>query len=304
MRLGYACINTALAETGVQVNRSMIRRTFTERGISYASELAQANVADLEAIIDWNISNSLLLYRMSSDMFPWMSEYELGDLPDSDRISEILARVGLKVRQHDLRLTFHPGPFNVLASPDSNVVSRTIKELRQHAEIMDLIGLPKSPFSKINIHLGGAYGDRRSAIERFIDHFYQLPPSVRDRLTVENDDRANMFSVGDLIAVHDATGTPIVFDYHHHSFRSGDLTVREALELALSTWPRAVRPVVHVSSSRKLYEDQAASAASHADFIYEPFTSWGNEVDVMLEAKAKEAAALRFRTSMQAANFR
>ena len=137
MRVGYACINTALAEENVQVNRSMMRKTFLEKGISYASELALCNVTDLERIIDWNIANQMSLYRMSSDMFPWMSEYELTSLPDYSLIRERLNAIGLKVRAHRLRLTFHPGPFNVLASPNSGVVAKTIKELRQHGEVID-----------------------------------------------------------------------------------------------------------------------------------------------------------------------
>lgn len=271
----------------------MVKRTFTEKGVSYASELALRNVTDLEKIIDWNSDNRLLLYRMSSDMFPWMSEYELSALPDYEAISERLAVIGHKAHQHGLRLTFHPGPFNVLASPDSAVVSKTIKELRQHGEIMDMLGLPRSPFAKINIHIGGAYGDRASALERFISNFSLLPPEASTRLTVENDDKANMFSVTDLLKVHEATGVPIVFDYLHHYFRTGDITHEEALLLAHDTWPKSITPIVHFSSSRKRFEDPLASETSHADFIYEPINRYGMQVDIMIEAKAKEQATLR-----------
>lgn len=294
MRIGYACINTTLAREKVQVNRSMIKKTFLERGISYASELALKNVKDLERIVDWNIRNKLLLYRMSSDMFPWMSEYEICDLPDIADIKSTLAAIGDRVRSYDLRLTYHPGPFNVLAAQDQKVVGKTIKELRQHGEIMDFIGLPRSPFAKINIHVGGAYGDRRSAIRRFIRNFFLLPPTARSRLTVENDDRATMYSVADLLTVHEETGIPVVFDYHHHTFRSGDLTTEEAMLLAIHTWPRDITPLVHFSSSRKKFEDPLSSAASHADFVYEPVEVYGQKVDIMLEAKAKELATLRF----------
>ena len=299
MRFGYACINTTLAEEKVQVNRSMVKRTFLEKGIAYASRLALMNVIDLEKIIDWNIANRLLLYRMSSDMFPWMSEYEISQLPDYPAIRERLAIIGEKARRNGLRLTFHPGPFNVLASPDHRVVSKTIKELRQHGEIMDMLQLPRSPFSKINIHVGGAYGDRKSALERFIKNFTRLPSEASTRLTVENDDKANMFSVADLLTVHDATGIPVVFDYHHHFFRSGDLTREEALSLACETWPKNITPIVHYSSSRKRFEDPSSAEASHADFLYEPIERYGFKVDIMLEAKAKEKAALRFINEME-----
>ena len=294
MRFGYACINTTLADEKVQVNRSMVKRTFLEKGITYASQLALMNVTDLEKIIDWNIANRLFLYRLSSDMFPWMSEYEISQLPDYSAIAERLRSIGEKVRDSHMRLTFHPGPFNVLASADERVIGRTIKELRQHAEIMDLLLLPRSPFSKINIHVGGAYGDRKSALQRFIKNFFQLPRGVSTRLTVENDDKANMFSVADLLTVHEASGVPIVFDYHHHFFRSGDLTHEEALALACETWPKDITPIVHYSSSRKIFEDPSSAEASHADFLYEPIHRYGFNLDIMLEAKAKEKATLRF----------
>lgn len=293
MRVGYACINTTLAAEKVQVNRSMMRRTFLEKGISYASGLALRNVTDLERIIDWNIAHRMSLYRMSSDMFPWMSEYELTALPDYSQIRERLNAIGFKVREHGLRLTFHPGPFNVLASPDARVVEKTIKELRQHGEIMDLLELPRSPFSKINIHVGGAYGDRITALRRFTSNVSLLPPEVSSRLTVENDDKANMFSVTDLLTVHEAIGIPIVFDYHHHTFRTGDLTREEAMLLAFDTWPKDITPIVHISSSRRKYEDPSASDTSHADFIYEPINRYGMDVDIMIEAKAKEKAVLK-----------
>ena len=297
MRIGYACINNTLAEQKIQVNRSMVKRTFVEKGLSYASELALRNVIDLESIIDWNIAHRLLLYRISSDMFPWMSEYELSALPDYEVIKARLNAIGLKVRHHGLRLTFHPGPFNVLASPDAGVVGKTTKELRQHGEIMDLLLLPRTPFSKINIHIGGAYGDRTEALRRFIANVLVLPPEVSSRLTVENDDKANMFSVTDLLTVHEATGIPLVFDYHHHTFRTGDLTHEEAMLLAYDTWPKGITPIVHFSSSRKKYEDPSASDTSHADFVYDPIECYGMDVDIMIEAKGKEQAAMKVMVS-------
>lgn len=294
MRIGYACINMTLAEKKICVNRSMVRKTFLEKGIAYASELALKNVDDLEKIIDWNISERLLLYRLSSDMFPWMSEYELSDMPDFENIRCRLSAVAEKVRMHKLRLTFHPGPYNVLATNNPAVLVRTVKELRQHGEIMDLLELPRTPFAKINIHIGAAYGDRKSALTRFIKNFTLLPPTVSSRLTIENDDKANMFSVADLLTVHESTGVPIVFDYHHHLFRSGDLTTEEALELACETWPHGITPIVHFSSSRKRFEDPLSTDTAHADFIYEPINLFGHQADIMLEAKAKEQATLRY----------
>jgi UV DNA damage endonuclease len=294
MRFGYACINLALAAQKIKVNRSMIRQTFREKGITYASALALANFTDLEKVIDWNIEHGLTLYRMSSEMIPWMSEYEITDLPHYEKIRNILARCGEKVANGGVRLTFHPGPFNVLASNSEQVLTKTIKELRQHGEIMDLLHLPESPFAKINIHVGGAYGNKALALSRFAGNYMKLPSNVRKRLTVENDDKANMFSVTDLLWLHNETGIPVVFDYFHHEFCTGGLDEEEAFLAAVDTWPRDIKPVVHFSSAKKKFEDASAVATAHADYVYSEVRNYSKDVDVMLEAKAKDAAVIKY----------
>ena len=294
MRIGYACINMFLAESKITVNRTMVKRTFLEKGVAYASELALRNVTDLEKIVDWNIGSQLLLYRMSSDMFPWMSEYEFGDLPDYLAIQTVLARIGQKARANDLRLTYHPGPFNVLAAKSADVLRKTIKEVRQHGEVMDMLGLPRTPFAKINLHVGGAYGDKASAIDRFCQNYRLLPDTARRRLTVENDDRPNLFTTADLLEIHRRSGIPLVFDYHHHQLNSGGWREAEAMTAAVATWPQGVRPIVHYSSSRRAFEEPLAAEVAHADFIYQHIDLHGQEVDIMLEAKAKERAVLRY----------
>jgi UV DNA damage endonuclease len=295
MRHGYAAINLTLADQNIQVNRSMVKRTFIEKGVAYASSLALLNVTDLEKVIDWNIQNGILFYRMSSDMFPWMSEYEIYDLPDYEEIKITLERCGKKAIDRGLRLTLHPGPFNVLATNTPTVLTNTLKELRQHAEILDLLLQPPTPFAKINIHVGGAFGDKISALSRFAENYMLLPNNAKQRLSVENDDKANMFNVKDLLWLHEQTHIPVVFDYFHHSFCTGDLSEQEALIAAVETWPKGVRPVVHFSSSKKKYEDPTSPPTAHADYIYDEIDTYNQEVDVMLEAKAKEAAVLEYR---------
>lgn len=272
----------------------MIKRFYTERGMAYASSLALANCLDFEKVIDWNIEHKFFFYRMSSDMFPWMSEYSIADLPDYETIRQVLLRCGAKVALHGLRLTYHPGPFNVLAANSELVLSKTKKELLQHAEIMDLLGLPQSPSAKINIHIGGAYGDKSAALARFAENYEQLPNPIRKRITVENDDKANLFSVKDLLFLHEQTRVPVVFDYFHHTFCTGGWNEEEALLAAVSTWPKDILPVVHFSSSKKKYEDPFVAATAHADYVYERINTYGQQVDVMLEAKAKERAVMKY----------
>ena len=288
MNLGYACINMSLGKK-VTTNRTMIKRTFLEKGLDYVSDCVIQNVADLEKIIDWNEQNGIKMYRMSSDMMPWATEYDFTQLKDWNEIAIILKRCGDKATQYGQRLSFHPGPFNVLVSPKEAVVQNTINDLEVHGRLMDALGLSKTPYNKINIHCNGVYGDKQSAMNRFIDNFKLLSNSVKSRLTIENDDKASMYSVKDLMYIHNAIKIPIVFDYHHHTFNTGNLSEQDALELAMSTWPKGIRPVTHYSESKMGSKPQA-----HSDFVERIPETYGNIVDIMVEAKQKDLAILKF----------
>ena len=294
--LGYACINMTLGEKKISTNRSMIKKTFMERGIPYASELALLNVKDLETIIKWNVEHDIKFFRMSSDIFPWASEYDILSLPNIKEISQILERIGNFAKENGVRLTAHPGPFNVLCSPNPSVVQNTIKDLENHAKVFDLMGLTKTPYNKINIHCNGTYGNKQESMERFCSNFKLLSHSVQSRLTVENDDKASMYSVKDLMFIHETIGIPIVFDYHHHQFCTGDISEREALELAILTWPDSITPIVHYSSSKqKETGNSKEKPQAHSDYILEEIDQYDYEVDIMLECKAKELALLEYR---------
>ena len=296
--IGYACINTQLSNSKPRIttNRSMIKRTFVDRGLKYASELGLENCKDLLTILKWNNDNDFKFFRMSSDIIPWASEYDICDLPDYEEIKSVLKECGDFATDNNMRITTHPGPFNVLTSPRPHVVDNCIKDLSIHGEVFDMMGLSRTPYNKINIHIGGAYGDKESAMERFCENFHRLPNSVKSRLTVENDDKASMYSVVDLYeGVYCKIGIPIVFDYHHHAFCTGGLSEEDALEVAISTWVDIV-PVVHYSESRQReQEDPKIRPQAHSDYVIDYIDTYGNKVDIMVEAKAKELAVLRYK---------
>ena len=294
MSIGYACINLSLGKK-ITTNRTMVKRTFIAKGVDYVSELVLQNVADLERIIDWNEQNGIKMYRMSSEMFPWATEYEFTDLKDWNEIQKILQRCGAKATMYKQRLSFHPGPFNVLVSPKENVVLNTIKDLEVHGRIMDAMELSKTPYNKINIHCNGVYGDKQSAMDRFITNFDKLSNSVKSRLTIENDDKASMYSVKDLMYIHSKINIPIVFDYHHHSFNTGDMSEENALKLAITTWPENITPAVHYSESKALHENNTKlKPQAHSDYINAIPNTYDMGVDIMVEAKQKDLAILKF----------
>ena len=306
-RMGYACINMQLSypqqyggkPKGVKritTGRSMIKKTFESKGIEYASEIGLKNTKDLFEIIKWNNENGFDFFRITSNLFPWCSEYKLEDMPNHWEIVGILGECGKYVEENNMRITCHPGPFNVLTSPHEHVVENCINDLTTHGEVFDMMGLSRTPYNKINIHIGGVYGDKISAMERFCKNFERLPESVKSRLTVENDDKASMYSVKDLYdGVYSVIGIPIVFDYHHHRFNTGDLSEQQALELAMSTWGDIV-PVVHYSESRNIeQQDDKIRPQAHSDYVYDYIDTYGNKVDIMVEAKHKELAVLKYK---------
>ena len=294
-RIGYACLNQTLSNKKFSVNRGMIRKTFLERGPAYASELIIQNLGDLSKVIRWNHEHNIRFYRLSSDMFPWMSEYEIEALPDAEQIKQLLESIGSAAKEYDQRLSYHPGPFNVLASNNEQVVRKTIKELDQHSQIMDLMGLSRTPFNKINIHIGTSLqGQKEKAMENFCNNFKLLSDGTRSRLTIENDDKGGMFHTGDLYdGVHKRIGIPLVFDFHHHYCHTGGLTEEEALRLATSTWPKEITPAVHYSEPKSLSDKKLLRA--HAEFIDHKIPDYGLVLDVMLEAKQKECALIQYR---------
>tara|TARA_B100000927_G_scaffold172545_1_gene139105 strand:- start:967 stop:1893 length:927 start_codon:yes stop_codon:yes gene_type:complete len=295
--IGYACINMGLRSEDIFTNRTLRKATLLDKGYEYLSELIIANLEDLKLVLKWNEENEHRFFRVSSEIFPFWSHpelgYELEDLPNGNVIINLLAEVGNYATKHNHRLTTHPGPFNVLASPNKEVVRKAVIDLNCHSKMFDYMGFEPSCYNKINIHVGGAYGEPLEALKRFCDNFYLLHPNTQARLTVENDDRANLFSTKDLYEyVHKVIGIPIVFDYHHHIFNTGGLSEKEALVLAMSTWPTNIIPVVHYSESKNIHLGQDVPTPAHSDVVYGPINLYGNIIDIMVEAKHKEKSLL------------
>ena len=295
MNLGYACINTVLSENKITTNRTMRRKTFDAKGIDYVSDLALANVKDLKTYVQWNNEMKIKLFRLSSQIFPWSDEYFVNHLKDYDEIASIMLEVGKIAKDAGQRLTMHPGPYNCLASPTKKVVEKTIRELNFHSEQFNMMGYDPSPHNKINIHVGGAYGDKETTLKRFCKNFHLLNEDTKKRLVVENDDSPNEYSVKDLVkGVHLELGIPITFDYFHHKFNTGGLTEKEALIAAASTWPEGVTQCCHYSESRQKEQlDESIRPQAHSDLIYEKIQTYGLEPDIVIEAKLKEQAIFK-----------
>lgn len=305
INFGYACINLSLVDLygkkAPTTNRSMIRKTFDEKGLEYASALSLDNCRDLLPILKWNLDNNIKFFRLSSNLFPWASEYQLEDLPDYLAIKLALESAGKFAADNGIRITAHPGPFNKLCAETESVVKNTLTDLEIHGKVFDLMGLPKTHYSKINIHLGGAYGEKELAVKRFITNFGRLSDSVKSRLTVENDDKLALYSTKELVeCLTPHTGIPIVHDQHHHTFCDGGISQEEAMNLAYQTWPAGITPVIHYSESRSIeIADPKIKPQAHSDYVQSKIQTFNLKVDVMIEAKMKDKALLNYLNNVE-----
>jgi len=277
----------------ISVNRGMIKKTFDSKGLPYVSELTLQNITDCKKILQYNVSKDISVYRMSSDMFPCIGFYKIKDLPKYDLIKSKMIDLGNYIKSNNIRVSFHPSHFNIIASENPDVVSRSIDELDKHAELMDMMELEQSTYYPINIHIGTTKPNTTIAAQRFCDSFSLLSDSCKSRLTVENDDSPNQYSVKMLYdMVYKVIGIPIVFDQHHFLYGPKDQSMEEALTLAISTWK--TKALTHMSSSKQL-EDIKGLATAHADYIYEKIETFGLDFDVEIEAKCKDLAVLKYR---------
>jgi len=265
----------------------------------------------LEAILGYLEDNRIGLYRMATALAPYASHPDHPEFRAQPRLcAERLARVGARAAAAGIRLSTHPGQYTVLNSTDERVAALAAEELEVQAEILDGMGL--GPEAIVVLHVGGAAGGTAAAMDRFARGFERLSDAARNRLVVENDDRA--FGLADVLALAGRIGRPVVWDVlHHHCHDPERIPDAEALALAAGTWPPGVRPKVHFSSPRTAVErrDRGAPALpplrAHADLVdpiaFEHFltgTVAGRDVDVMLECKAKDLALLRLRGQLAA----
>jgi len=238
------------------------------------------------------IENNIKSFRLTSTLFP-LFEFCSHLAKDDASLKNKLAYLGGLFHSHNIRVTCHPGQFTVISSDSDKVIQNSIRELEYHAWIFDMMGFEKTPYYAINIH--GGKKDRNSKI---VDIFRTLPESVKNRLTLENDERC--YNVKQLLQVHEKTGIPIVLDSHHHTFGSDDLSFIDAFYETSKTWGK-IKPLQHLSNTEPGMENGSyTERRAHSNFIhYVPDIQLAairdNLIDVDVEAKMKNLAVLQMR---------
>ena len=282
--------------------------------------LLRVSIGYLDAIFDYLADVGIRMYRISSDITPYATH---PDLPQfHGQVAECaaeLAVLGAKARHLDLRLSMHPSQYIVLNSPDERIAQAAVRDFVNHADFLDALG--QSADGKIVTHVGGVYGDRAAATDRWVRRYLALADHVRRRLVLENDEIS--WGVFDILAIHERTGVPLVFDVLHHRVNNPTaLDSVEACRRCLATWPEDQTPKIHYSTQRRAEREvtrrnratgertvvvQPAKPGQHDDWIDpEDFVAFLQALpdarfDVMLEAKQKDLALLRLREAIATA---
>lgn len=283
MKIGYPARNLSIGCTPAHTFRLA---SFTDERFMATVTL---NLDCLVAILRYNAEHDVRFFRIGSDLIPFAS-HPVNTLAWWDVFAETLAEIGAFIREQNMRISMHPGQFTIINTPNDTLFATTAAELVYHARLLEAFGLDET--SKLQLHVGGIYGDKSLSIQRFAERFVTLPANVQARVVVENDDR--LFSVADCCRLYDLIGIPMVFDNLHHKLLNEGEPLAEAFASARATWQDVgVIPMMD-------YSDQAPDArpGKHAEHIdAEAFAAFLSEAgdadyDIMLELKDKESSAL------------
>ncbi|MCP3968274.1 MAG: UV DNA damage repair endonuclease UvsE [Lentisphaerae bacterium] len=264
VRLGLCCI---FIEEPIKYHHTTIKiiRGFKTRKeqLNKLSGIALNNSSALLESVKACKKLGIGAFRVLSQILPIYSHpefgYELDELPDAEKIRADFSAVKDFAGKNNIRLSFHPDQFNILASPREEVFVNTIRELSYQCMVADLIGA-----DNVNIHMGGVYGDKAGTLRRFVERFSDVPELIKRHLTLENDDVS--YSVEDIFPGCMETGVPLIYDVHHHRCLPDGFSIKEATEKSVQTWRKAKRePHFHISSPREGW--QGSNPRVHAEFI-------------------------------------
>lgn len=295
LRLGLCCLFCKAPIKFRRTTAKYLAAQSRRHQTAYLSAICLHNAAALMNALQFCAQNGIGGFRVNSQILPLKThpthQYQIEDLPDYQQILTQFRKCGAFGRKHSLRISFHPDQFILLSSPDSGVTQRSVADLRYQAEVASWLQA-----DVLNIHAGGAYGDKGKALRRLARRIEKLPDSVRTRLTLENDDR--IFSPADLLPFCKDTGIPFVYDVHHHRCLPDGMRIERTTEKALETWNR--EPLFHISSP--LGGWKAKNARRHHDYInIKDFPkNWLDlNITVEVEAKAKELAVLKLKKDIR-----
>lgn len=301
--LGLCCqfIQPITKRTGNVIYKNIIEERMLQLG---AFKLGKYPIARIRATYHHNVDQHIKLvsqlvslnirsFRLSSNLFPlWDQNSQM--IKDDELLVNKLRKLGKLFTDNGIRITTHPGQFTVISSDSANVIKNSITELDYHAWVFDQMGLPRSAYAAINIH-----GGKANRSKSVVSVYQSLPDNIRSRLTLENDEKC--YNVSQLLDIHSKCGVPVVFDSHHYSFNTGDMSFSEAFMASLDTWGD-IKPLQHISNTEPGYENASFNQKrAHSQYIHripdmQLEAMRADTIDVDVEAKHKNLALLDMRS--------
>jgi UV DNA damage endonuclease len=284
MKLGYPCINRSI---GCTANSTFRLKNYSETRLI---ETVQNNLLCLKKILKYNLENNFLFFRISSDIVPFAS-HPICKFDWVSHFQKEFQDIGGFIKKNNFRISMHPDQFIVLNSNKKDVRDRSIKELIYHSQVLDAMELDTT--AKIQLHVGGVYGNKPEAIKRFNRVYGSLNESIRRRLVIENDERS--YSLRDCLNINEDTNIPVLFDtFHHECYNHGE-SFRDSIILAKDTWDKKDGNLMVDYSSQEPGERVGRHTESIDLILFKEFLddTYGIDFDIMLEIKDKEKSALK-----------
>ena len=255
--------------------------------------VTKQNLEHTLRMLHYNIAHEIWVYRLSSSIVPLATHPEvLWDYRTP--FKELLLEIGTLIKKYKLRVSFHPNQFTLFTSDKKHITENAVSDMSYHYDVLDAMGLADEAI--INIHVGGAYGDKQKATERFHQNIKSLPEHIKKRMTLENDDKT--YTTSETLAICQKEQIPLLFDYHHFMANNEeDEKMEELLPKIFPTWDWVgLHPKIHVSSPKSEKEFRSHADYVDADFLMplvKVLKEMNVDVDFMIEAKQKDKAALK-----------
>jgi UV DNA damage endonuclease len=284
MKIGYPCINNTLKCTA---NRTFRLSNYSEENLI---KKVEQNLECLKKTLTFNVDNNLLFFRIGSGLIPFAS-HKVCLFNWGDYFGKELKEIGKYIKEKNIRISMHPDQFVVLNALNEDILERSIKEIEYHCKVLDFMGLEED--AKVQIHIGGVYGEKEKSKERFVRNYLNLSPQIKKRLVVENDH--NSYSLKDCLEVNKKTEIPIVFDTYHHQCLNNGESFKEAFLKVKKVWKEKDGvPMIDYSEQeegkRKGVHAQTLTVSTFENFLKEMKEF---DFDIMFEIKDKEKSALK-----------
>jgi UV DNA damage endonuclease len=285
MKIGYPCINNWIGCTSSQ----------TFRLKSYSEDLLKekigANLVCLQKTLEYNVKHELFFFRIASGIIPFAS-HPVNTFDWQEHFGRQFQEIGEYITRNNFRISVHPDQFTLINSLSDEIFVRSRNELQYHADLLDCLNLDYS--AKIQIHVGGAYGDKAKSMDTFISRYALLDESIKRRLVIENDER--LYTADDCLSISKQTGIPVLFDVFHHKINHQPESSADYFALASETWNQKRDGILMVDySSQKPNGKVGQHAESIDEENFRSFLLGTQEFDfdIMLEIKDKEVSALK-----------